>query len=97
MAASNPASRTSHAHLSAPPAMPIARHPLIFAICPTTRPVAPAAPETSTVSPAAGRPTSSRPKYAVSPVGPNALIALGNDTPGGTLAGAPGPEPGTTA
>jgi len=36
--------------------------PLILAICPATEPVAPAAPETTTVSPATGRPTSSRPK-----------------------------------
>ena len=38
------------------------------AICPTADPVAPAAPETTTVSPAFGRPTSSSPKYAVIPV-----------------------------
>ena len=31
--------------------MPIARHPLIFAIWPTTAPTAPAAPDTTTVSP----------------------------------------------
>ena len=31
--------------------MPMARQPLILAICPTTEPVAPAAPETTTVSP----------------------------------------------
>src|SRR5260370_690667 len=47
--------------------MPTARQPLIFAICPTTMPVAPAAPETTTVSPALACPTSSSPKYAVNP------------------------------
>ena len=35
----------------APPAMPTTRQPLILAICPTTVPTAPAAPETTTVSP----------------------------------------------
>ena len=47
--------------------MPIARHPLIFAIWPTTEPTAPAAPDTTTVSPALGLPMSRRPKYAVMP------------------------------
>ena len=52
--------------------MPMARQPLILAIWPTTLPTAPAAPETTTVSPAFSRPVSSRPKYAVSPVIPSA-------------------------
>src|SRR4029077_16699599 len=52
--------------------MPTARQPLILAIWPTTMPVAPAAPETTTVSPALGWPTSSRPKNAVKPVITNA-------------------------
>src|SRR5215203_7289363 len=38
------------------------RQPAILAICPTAEPTAPAAVETTTVSPARGRPTSSRPK-----------------------------------
>jgi hypothetical protein len=54
-------------HFSGPPAMPTTRQPLIFAIWPTSPPTAPAAPETTTVSPALGLPTSSRPKYAVTP------------------------------
>ncbi len=41
-------------HFSAPPAMPTARQPLILAIWPTTAPTAPAAAETTTVSPALG-------------------------------------------
>ncbi len=45
--------------------MPTTRQPLIFAIWPTTVPTAPAAPETTTVSPGCGLPISSRPKYAV--------------------------------
>src|ERR1700675_332482 len=95
MAASKPYSSTSHLHFSAPPAMPTARQPWIFAIWPTMDPVAPAAPETTTVSPALGRPTSSRPKYAVIPVTPNALIAVSIGTPSGTGAGADG-VPGFT-
>ena len=51
--------------------MPITRQPLSFAICPAMLPVAPAAPLTTTVSPARGRPRSSIPKYAVMPVPPN--------------------------
>lgn len=49
-------------HFSGPPAIPTAVAPLIFAICPTAVPTPPAVPETSTVSPALSRPTSSRPK-----------------------------------
>src|ERR1700691_5627996 len=52
--------------------MPPARQPLIRAICPTMLPTDPAAPETRTVCPGSGRPTSSRPKYAVSPLMPRA-------------------------
>jgi len=36
------------------PAIPIARQPLILAICPTSDPTAPAAPDTTTVSPGFG-------------------------------------------
>src|SRR5947199_272166 len=39
-----------------------------LAICPAMLPTAPAAPETTTVSPSFSLPVSSRPKYAVSPV-----------------------------
>ena len=60
-------------HFSAPPAMPTTRQPLILAIWPTTWPTAPAAAETTTVSPATGRPISSSPKYAVIPGMPRTL------------------------
>uniref|UniRef100_A0A182W5T7 hydroxyisourate hydrolase n=1 Tax=Anopheles minimus TaxID=112268 RepID=A0A182W5T7_9DIPT len=66
MVASNPSFR-SHSHFSSDPAMPTTRQPLIFAICPTTLPTAPAAPLTTTVSPSFGRQSSRKPKYAVLP------------------------------
>jgi hypothetical protein len=53
-----PNSSATKRHLSGPPAMPTARHPLILAICPTTEPTAPDAVATATVSPAFGRPIS---------------------------------------
>ncbi len=60
--------------------MPTARHPAILASWPTTDPVAPAAPETSTVSPATGRPTLNSPQYAVTPVVPRTdSIAVGGN------------------
>ena len=64
--------------------MPTTRAPAILAICPATDPVAPAAAETTTVSPAWGRPKSVIPMYAVAPVGPvhrhdRQLIALTGD------------------
>ena len=68
-----------------PPAMPITRQPLILAICPTTEPVAPAAPETTTVSAAFGSPISSNPKKAVIPVVPSAEIASSGGVPTGTF------------
>ena len=40
-------------------------HPLIFAICPTADPMAPAAAFTTSVSPSLGRHNSRKPKYAV--------------------------------
>jgi hypothetical protein len=48
--------------VSAPPAMPMTRAPAILAIWPATEPVAPAAAETTTVSPGWGRPMSFIPK-----------------------------------
>ena len=42
--------------------MPTTRAPAILAICPATEPVAPAAAETTTVSPSFGRPMSVMPK-----------------------------------
>ena len=62
MQASKPSSLTTQSHLAWPPAMPTTRQPLILAIWPTVWPTAPAAPETTTVSPAFGWPTSIRPK-----------------------------------
>ena len=50
--------------------MPIVRQPAILASWPTIDPVAPAAPETTTVSPGSGLPTSNNPYQAVSPVRP---------------------------
>ena len=58
-------------HLSSLPAIPITVAPLSFAICPTTLPVAPAAPDTTTNSPGLGSPMRRRPKYAVRPVNPS--------------------------
>ena len=56
--------------------MPTARHPLSFAICPTTLPTAPDAADTTTVSPGRGRPKSSKPTYAVSPGMPRTPSAV---------------------
>jgi len=70
MHASKPKSSTTARHFSGPPAMPTTRAPAIRAICPATEPVAPAAADTTTVSPGCGRPTPVIPKYAVAPVGP---------------------------
>src|ERR1700733_1356021 len=50
--------------------MPTARQPRIFAICPTADPPAPAAVETSTVSPGLGSPIVSSPTSAVTPFMP---------------------------
>ena len=84
-------------HFAAPPAMPITRQPFSFAICAATMPVAPAAPETTTVSPAIGRPISRRPKYAVTPVSPKRLRATSGSTPGGSLKSPPGAPAFSTA
>ena len=62
MHASNPNSSVTSGHLAGPPAMPMTWQPLILAICPATLPTAPAAPDTTTVSPSLSRPVSSRPK-----------------------------------
>ena len=62
MQASKPKSSTTALHFSGPPAMPTTRAPAILAICPATDPVAPAAAETTTVSPSFGRPMSVMPK-----------------------------------
>ena len=76
--------------LSGPPAIPTVRQPVSFAIWPTICPTAPAAPETTTVSPGFGSQTSSRPKYAVNPVAPITCSAsVGGSSTGGTLRSEP--------
>ncbi len=77
MQASKPSSRTTQSHFAAPPAMPTARQPLILASWPTVWPTAPAAPETTTVSPGFGPHTSSSPKYAVMPGMPSTFSHCG--------------------
>ena len=56
--------------------MPTTWQPLIRAICPTTAPTAPAAADTRTVSPGAGRPMSRSPTYAVIPGMPSTPSAV---------------------
>ena len=72
-------------HFSSPPAIPTARQPLILAIWPTTLPTAPAAPETTTVSPSWGLPISSRPKYAVIPGMPSVPRYVGSGASAGSI------------
>ena len=69
-AASKPSVSVSQRHLSSVPAMPTTRRPRIFPIWPTSDPTAPAAAETTSVSPGFGRPISKRPTHAVSPMWP---------------------------
>ncbi|MEU4811323.1 hypothetical protein AB0H20_19170 [Nocardia fluminea] len=64
MHASKRATSVTQAHLALPPATPITLHPSAFAIWPAMDPVAPAAPDTSTVSPAEGLPISIMPSKA---------------------------------
>ena len=61
IAPSRPSSSSSQVHLSSLPVMPITRQPCSFAICAATLPVAPAAAETTTVSPSATLATSTMP------------------------------------
>src|SRR2546426_3247504 len=56
--ASKSSSFSTYSHLSRDDAMPTARQPRIFASWPTTEPTAPAAAETTTVSPGFGWPRS---------------------------------------
>jgi hypothetical protein len=53
--------------------------------CPAIEPVAPAAPEISTVSPSRSAPTRNRPKYAVSPVVPNVPTVVRSGVSGGNV------------
>jgi hypothetical protein len=64
---------------------------LIFAIWPTALPTAPAAPDTTTVLPATGLPTSSRPKYAVSPGMPSVSSMTGSGASLGSTTCTPSP------
>ncbi len=82
MAASKCASLTSQSHLSLPPAVPMTRQPVILAIWPAMEPVAPAAPDTTTHSPALILPISFIPKYAVSPLSPSKPSARLGSVPG---------------
>src|SRR5215472_12116009 len=67
MATSAPSVLVSHVHLSSVPAVPTTRQPRILPICTTREPVAPAAPETTSVSPPLGLPISLRPYQPVKP------------------------------
>ena len=95
MHSSKPSDRTQ-SHFSGPPAVPITWQPRILAIWPATDPVAPAAPETTTVSPACGFPMSSNPKYAVRPVVPKTPMASTGSAPGGTCRMPSGPRASAT-
>ncbi|VVC89000.1 unnamed protein product [Leptidea sinapis] len=79
-ASSNPSS-LSHFTFSSVPANPITLQPLIFAICPTRLPTAPAAPDTATVSPDLGLHISRNAKYAVAPGIPTAPRASDAESP----------------
>ena len=65
--------------------MPIVRHPHERASCAATDPVAPAAPDTATVSPSFGFAISFSPKYAVRVVMPSTLSGQVSGVPSGTL------------
>src|SRR5881397_3196385 len=70
--------------------MPTVRQPASFASCPAICPTAPAAAETTTVSPGRGLPMSNSPKYAVNPVRPIACSAsVGGSSTGGTWRSVP--------
>src|SRR5688572_13986490 len=75
MTSSAPSTSFTNLHLSGPPARPTTRQPRYLAICTTLEPTAPAAADTTTVSPAFGWPISVRPNHAVRPVAPNTLSA----------------------
>lgn len=73
--------------------MPTTLAPLILAICPATLPVAPAAPETTTVSPGRGSPICVMPYHAVTPVSPSAeSMSCGCRRPGYCDAGSKVPS-----
>src|SRR6266571_1722488 len=70
--------------------MPTVRQPASLASCPAICPTAPAAAETTTVSPGRGLPMSNNPKYAVNPVRPIACSAsVGGSSTGGTWRSVP--------
>src|SRR6266480_2422707 len=88
MAASKPSSLLIPAHLSSLLGTPTTRQPCIFPICLTMMPVAPAAAETTNVSPFFGA-AISIPKKAVSPLMPSTPRKTVSETKGifGTLEG----------
>src|SRR6266851_962860 len=67
MEASAPSSLVRYAHLSSVPAVPTTRQPTILPIWTTRDPVAPAAPETTSVSPGLGLPIILSPYQPVKP------------------------------
>ena len=70
MAASRPRSSVSQRHFSSVPQMPTTRAPRCLAIWAAIEPVAPAAADTTTVSPAFTCATSTMPIHAVAPTEP---------------------------
>lgn len=73
----------SHSRLAAVPTTAITCAPRRWANCDTTDPTAPAAAETSTVSPGR-RAARSNPTHAVRPLDPKMLSIRRGSTPGGT-------------
>jgi hypothetical protein len=86
-AASKPSWSVSSAHFSGPPAIPTTRAPSALASWPATEPTAPAAADTTTVSPGCGLPMSRIPTHAVSPVIPSAPIYALGEIPSATSTG----------
>jgi len=74
----------------------VTRQPLILAIWPATEPVAPAAPDTTTVSPGLILPISIIPKYDVRPLTPKNPNARLGGVPGATFCIPPKPLPSVT-
>src|ERR1700756_2354943 len=92
MQPSKPSSLRAYSHFSCAPAIPTTWHPLIFASWPTIAPTAPAAADTTTVSPAFGCPTLRSPKYAVRPGIPRTPNAVEIGASEGSTFCAPAPS-----
>src|SRR5881409_1447391 len=90
--ASKSSSFSTYSHLSRDDAMPTARQPRIFASAPTTEPTAPAAAETTTVSPGFGWPMSRSPTYAVIPGIPRTPSAVESGAAFGSSFRTPAPR-----